>query len=199
MTWGGLHDAAADPRWAGFGALHVAARKPFWDEADLPFALHGGGAVVRLEPARGFTKDLLASSADERAVLADCPDAPGWLVPAGVVADWMGRHVSCPALDDLLLAHPLYSYATAPDREGRSRMGRGRLAHWSPGLPTLATLAAPEWLPDDAEAPKVHRDRKDHAAAVADLLDQIHAVFGLLEVEVPSRYSPKRARSPSRR
>lgn len=200
MTWAGVHAATADPRWAGFGPLHVVARTPFWDEGDLPFTLHGGGAVVRLEPARGFTKDLLASSADERAVLADCPDAPGWLVPAGVVADWMDRHVSCPALDDLLLAHPLYSYATAPDRRGRSRMGRGRLAHWSPGMPALASLMAPEWLPGDKDAPRLHRDRKAHAEAVADLLDQVDAEFGLLEAEVPSRYAPAKRvkRSPSR-
>jgi hypothetical protein len=195
-----LRAAVADPRWAGFGPVHVVARRPFWDEDDLPFTLHGGGAVVRLEPARGFAKDLLAGSADERAVVADCPDAPGWLVPAGIVADWMDRHVSCPALDDLLLSHPLYSYATATDRRGSSRMGRGRLAHWSPGMPTLASLAAPDWLPDDPAAPLLHRDREAHADAVADLLEALDGAFGLLEAEVPSRYVPApRRRSPSRR
>lgn len=199
--WAGLRAAADDLRWAGFGPLGLVARRPFWDEEELPFTLHGGGSVVRLEPARGFTKDLLASSADERAVLVDCPDAPGWLVPVGVVAGWMDRHVSCPALDDLLLAHPLHSYATAPDRRGRSRMGRGRLAHWAPGMPTLATLAAPEWLPADSDAPRLHRDRAAHVEAVADLLDQVDAEFGLLEAEVPSRYGPAKRvkRSPSKR
>jgi hypothetical protein len=191
-----LRAVAAEPAWSGFGPLHVVARRPFWDEGALPFTLHGGGSVVRVEPARGFTKDLLAASADERAVIADCPDAPGWLVPAGVVAGWMDRHVSCAELDDLLLAHPLYSYATAPDRAGRSRRGRGRLAHWSPGMPTLATLAEPEWLPGDPGAPRLHRDRGLHAEAVEDLVAQLDAAFGLLEVEVPSRYV---TRSPSRR
>jgi hypothetical protein len=68
-------------------------------------------------------------------------------------------------------------------------------------MPTLATLAEPEWLPSDEEAPKLHRDRAAHIEAVADLLDQLDAAFGLLEAEVPSRYGPARRvkRSPSRR
>jgi hypothetical protein len=169
------------------------SRTPFWDEGDLPFELHGGGAVVRLEPAEGFAKSSLAASHDELLLVLDCPDAPGWIVPTAIVADWMARNVACAPLDDLLLSSPLYAYATRVDRQGRSRIGRGRLAHWAPGIPTVASLMAPEWLPRDADAPKVNRDRAAHVAALQDLLAAIDREFGLLEVEVGSRFGPPRA------
>ena len=149
--------------------------------------------MLRLEPAEGFTKKSLALSHDELLLVLDCPDAPGWLVPTAIVADWMARNVACAALDDLLLSHPLYAYATRLDRQGRSRIGTGRLAHWAPGIPTVASLMAPEWLPRDADAPKVNRDRAAHVAALQDLVAAIDDEFGLLEVEVGSRFGPPRA------
>lgn len=114
-------------------------------------------------------------------------------MPSAIVADWMARNVACAALDDLLLSHPLYAYATRVDRQGRSRIGAGRLAHWAPGIPTVASLMAPEWFPRDAEAPKVNRDRATHIAALQDLVAAIDAEFGLLEVEVGSRFGPNKA------
>ena len=188
----GLAHAAAAPGWHGFGSVNLVAGRPFWSEEDLPFELHGGGAVVRLEPAQGFSKSSLAASHDELLLVLDCPDAPGWLVPSAIVADWMARNVACAALDDLLLSSPLYGYATKVDRQGRSRIGRGRLAQWAPGVPTVASLMAPEWLPRDADAPKVNRDRATHVAALQELVSAIDAEFGLLEVEVGSRFGPPR-------
>lgn len=179
-----------DPACQGLGSLHLVAAELFWDEEDLPFVLHGGGPVVRLVPRAGFTKDLLASSLDERLLLVDCPDDDGWLVPSGLVAGWMARHVTCPPLDDVLLAHPLYAHATKVDAKGRSRMGRGRLAHWAPGTPTVASLAEPPFTPGDRQAPAVNRDRAAYAEAVADLLGQLAAAFPLLEVEVGGRFGP---------
>ncbi|MFA5945027.1 MAG: hypothetical protein WC876_11255 [Candidatus Thermoplasmatota archaeon] len=188
----GLVDAAKSPGWHGFGSIHLVTETPFWDEADLPFELFGGGAVVRLDPAQGFTKTSLAASHDELLLVLDCPDAPGWLVPTAIVADWMARNVVCAALDDVLLSNPLYSYATRVDRQGRSRIGATRLAQWAPGLPTVASLMAPEWLPRDADAPRVNRDRATHVAALQDLVQALDSEFGLLEVEVGSRFGPPR-------
>lgn len=186
----GLAEAAKSPGWHGFGTIHIVSKSPFWDAEDLPFDLHGGGAVVRLEPAEGFTKKSLAASHDELLLVLDCPDAPGWLAPSAIVADWMSRNVACAALDDLLLSNPLYSYATKVDGRGRSRMGSGRLAHWAPGVPTVAALMAPEWLPRDADAPKVNRDRGAHVAALQHLVTALDDEFGLLEIEVGSRFGP---------
>jgi hypothetical protein len=192
LTLRGLAEAVKAPGWHGFGTLHLVSGKPFWDEEDLPFTLHGGGAVVRLDPAPGFTKKSLASSHDELLLVLDCPDAPGWLAPTSIVADWMARNVSCAPLDDLLLAHPLYAYATRLDRHGHSRIGTGRLAQWAPGIPNVAAILAPEWLPRDADAPRVNRDRDAHVAALQDLVASIDAAFDLVEIEVPSRFIPPR-------
>jgi hypothetical protein len=170
----------------GCGPLHLVAREPFWPEDSLPFLLEGGGTVCHLVPDAGFRKESLAGSEDERLLIADCPDAPGWLAPQEVVASWMSRNVSNAALDDLLLSHPLYEYLTQTDEEGHSR-GPAPLVQWMPGVPTLATVAAPEFLPGDPEAPEVNRDRAAYAEAVLDLLRKLDERFDLLEVEVPLR------------
>src|SRR5204862_204046 len=91
-------------------------------------------------------------------VLADLALLHGWFAPHATVAAWLARHVTCPALDDLLLSHPLYSHTTKLDGRGRSLMGAGRLAHWAPGLPTLASLAEPPFRPGDRQAPPVNRE-----------------------------------------
>lgn len=184
-----LAAALRDRRCQGAGGLHLVAREPFWDEDDLPFALHGGGAVLRLVPARGFRRESLAASPDERATIVDCPDDEGWLVSASIVADWMARHVACAPLDDLLLSHPLYAHATKVDAKGRSRMGKGRLAFWTPGVPTVASLAEPPFTPQDKSAPAVNRTRAAYADAVVDLVGRLREAFDLLEVEVPLRYA----------
>jgi hypothetical protein len=189
-----LRALLASARCAGAGSIHLLAREPFWDEEALPFTLHGGGNVLRLVPDLGFRRESLAGSPDERLLVVDCPD-DGWLVPAGVVAAWMARHVTCPELDDLLLAHPLYAHATRVDAKGRSRMGRGRMAHWTPGVPTAATLAEPPFTPDDRAAPEVNRRRGAYAGAVVDLLSQLRARFDVLEIEVAARLEPRSVRS----
>jgi hypothetical protein len=170
----------------GCGPLHLVAGEPFWQEEELPFLLEGGGTVCHLVPDDGFTKESLAASEDERLLIADCPDAPGWLAPQEVVAAWMARNVTNAALDDLLLSHPLYEYLTRNDEEGHSR-GPAPLVQWVPGVPTLATVTPPEFLPTDKEAPKVNRDRAAYAEAVLDLLRQLDERFELVEVEVPVR------------
>lgn len=179
-----LRDLLRSPSCQGVGGLHLVAREPFWDASALPFSLHGGGTVLRVVPEAGFRRENLAATPDERLLIVDCPDDEGWLVPYGVVAGWLGLHVTCPPLDDLLLAHPLYSYTTKVDGKGRSRMGRERLAHWAPGVPTIATLAEPPFRPDDPEAPPVNRDRHAYADAVVDLVKRLRHGFDLLEVEV---------------
>lgn len=183
-----LRDLLRSPRCQGAGSISLMARDPFWDEADLPFELHGGGSVVRIVPRPGFSRDNLAATPDERLLVVDCPDDDGWLVPAGAVAAWMTRHVTSAELEDVLLAHPLYAYTTKVDGKGRSRMGPGKLVHWSPGVPTSATLAEPPFLPEDRKAPAVNRDRAAYADAVVDFLDQLRKRFKLLEVEVSARF-----------
>jgi hypothetical protein len=182
----GLAALLRNPLCQGCGPLHLVAREPFWDEADLPFLLEGGGTVCHLLPDDGFRKESLAASEDERLLVADCPDAPGWLAPQEVVASWMARNVTNPALDDLLLSHPLYEYLTQTDEEGHSR-GPAPLVQWVPGVPTLATVAAPEFLPSDRDAPEVNRDRAAYADAVLDLLRMLDERFDLVEAEVPLR------------
>jgi hypothetical protein len=54
---------------------------------------------------------------------------------------------------------------------------------WAPGIPTIASLQAPEYLPDDKEAPRVNRDRRQYAKALVDLVEQLMARFDLEEVE----------------
>lgn len=176
-------DALRAPTCLGLASIGLVAREPFWEEADLPFTLHGAG-VVRIEPKAGFRKPLLATTRDELAVMPDCPDAPGWLVPEGIVARWMAHHVRNAALDDLLLTHPLYAHRVQPDGQGLSRGGRTPLAHWTPGVPTHASLVGPEFLPDDKAAPAVNRDRARYAAACADLLAALQKAFPLLEIEL---------------
>lgn len=177
-------------RCQGAGAIHLVAVEPFWDETALPFVLHGGGNVLRIVPRPGFQRESLAATLDERRLVVDCPDGDGWLVPAGVVAGWMARHVSVPELDDLLLAHPLYAHATKVDAKGHSRMGPGKLVHWAPGVPTVATLAEPPFTPGDARAPTVNRRRDAYADAVVHLLAQLRSRFDLVEVEVAARLVP---------
>lgn len=167
----------------GLAGLTLVARAPFWDEDVLPFRLHGAG-VLRLEPRAGFRKSLLAATKDELAVMPDCPDAPGWLVPDGIVARWMTTHVANERLDDLLLSHPLYTHLVKPDKEGRSRGGRAPLVQWTPGVPTHAHVKGPEFLQGDRSAPTVNRQRAKYAAACQDLLDRLHAAFDLDEVEL---------------
>jgi hypothetical protein len=199
MSRPGLADVLRRPDCDGAGTLHLVARKPFWDEDDLPFHLEGGGQVFRVVAQKGFKRTLLAASDDERRVIVDCPDAAGWLVPEGVIAGWMARHVSVPELDDLLLSHPLYEYLTHPDEQGRSRGGRGRLVGWTPGVATMATVAAPEFLPDDEDAPDVNRVRADYADAVVDLVRRLERAFSLAEIEVGIRLvSPRRGRAKAR-
>lgn len=186
--WSSIAAVLQRPDCQGAGSIHLAAPEPFYDEAALPFKLLGGGTVFHVLPSKGFRRENLAGSADERLLVVDCPDEEGWLVPESIVHDWMARHITCPDLDDLLLAHPLYEYLTRPDEEGHSRGGRAVLAQWSPGFPNMATLYAPEFLPDDAEAPRVNRDRKAYANAVVDLLQRLEEAFRLDEVEVAVRF-----------
>lgn len=167
----------------GLAGISLVAREPFWDEDDLPFRMHGAG-VVRVEPLDGFRKQLLAATKDELLVMPDCPDAPGWLVPEGIVARWMSLHVANERLDDLLLSHPLYTHRVKPDKEGHSRGGRSRLVQWTPGVPTHAHLVGPEFLRGDKSAPTVNRQRAKYAAACQDLVDKLHAAFPLDEVEL---------------
>lgn len=176
-------DALRDDTCLGLAGITLVARQPFWDEDDLPFVLHGTG-IVRIEPRPGFRKQLLAASRDELAVMPDCPDAPGWLVPEGIVRRWMSLHVVHAGLDDLLLSHPLYQHLVKPDRAGRSRGGRGRLVQWTPGIPTHAHVAGPEFLEGDRSAPTVNRQRAKYAAACRGLLDELAAAFDLQEMEV---------------
>lgn len=176
------------PLVQGTGAIQVVSRQDFWDEDGLPFHLEGGGTVCRVIPDRGFRKEALAGSEDERALIVDCPDDEGWLVPEDVLADWMARNVTVPALDDLLLSHRLYEYLTHPDDDGNSRGGKGELVQWAPGLPNLASIAAPEFLPNDPQAPRVNRDRRSYATAVKDLLRQLEERFELEEIEVGIRF-----------
>ena len=167
----------------GLAGISLVAREPFWEEDDLPFRLHGAG-VVRVEPRDGFRKQLLAATKDEALVMPDCPDAPGWLVPEGIVARWMSLHVANERLDDLLLSHPLYTHLVKPDPAGHSRGGRARLVQWTPGVPTHAHLAGPEFLQGDKSAPTVNRQRAKYAAACQDLLDKLGEAFDLDEVEL---------------
>ena len=192
--WVDLAKAIAHPLCQGLGPIQVVAREAWWDEEELPFIFEGGGTVAHLVPDPGFRKESLAGSEDERLLIVDCPDDEGWLVPEDVVADWMGRNVSNPDLDDILLSHPLYEYLTANDEEGLSRGGRGELVQWAPGIPNLASLYAPEFLPNDPEAPAVNRDRKAYAEAVRDLVAQLDRRFGVAEVELGLRFgdAPKR-------
>lgn len=176
-------DALRDPDCLGLAGLTLVAREPFWDEGDLPFRLHGAG-ILRLEPDAGFSKRLLATSTDELAVMPDCKDAPGWLVPEGIVARWMALHVSNPRLDDVLLSHPLYTHLVKTDGQGRSRGGMGRLVQWLPGIPTHAHVAGPEFLEGDRAAPTVNRQRGKYATACADLVGKLREAFDLDEVEL---------------
>jgi hypothetical protein len=182
--WRSVGSVLRDPRCDGVGSLQLVGRLPFWDEEELPFTLFGGGTVFRLVPDRGFRKESLAASTDERLLIVDCPDAEGWLVPQGIIAEWLSRHVTNAQLDDLLLGHPLYEHLTRLDERGHSRAGRARLIHWTPGVPTAAIVRAPEFLPDDREAPAVNRSRPAYAAAVTGLLRSLSGAFDLLDIEV---------------
>lgn len=187
--WASLARLLKHPDCLGCGPIQLLADDSFYDEDELPFTLEGGGIVLRIVPDVGFRKESLAGSEDERLLIVDCPDDDGWLVPEDILADWMNRNVSCPDLEDLLIAHPLYEYLTRPDDEGRSRGGhRGELVQWAPGLPSLASLYAPEFLPRDDDAPQVNRDREAYADAVADLLRQLDAAFSPVDIEVGVRF-----------
>jgi hypothetical protein len=164
--------------------LHLVAAAPFWDDAALPFRVFGGGTVCRVVPDKGFRKAALAASDDERLLIVDCPDADGWLVPQGVVAEWMARNLRNAELEDVMLGHALYEHLTKTDERGHSRSGASPLVHWAPGFPTSASLRPPEFLPDDDEAPAVNRERVPYARAVADLLSSLDSRFHLRDVEV---------------
>jgi hypothetical protein len=187
--WDTVQRALEDDLAHGCGPIQLVAEAPFYDESLLPFSVAGGGRILRIVPERGFRKEALTETADERLLVVDCPDDEGWLVPADVVAAWYGRHVSCPRLEDVLLASPLYEYLTRLDEEGRSRGGqRGQLVQWAPAMPELASLYPPEFLPEDEEAPAVNRERKAYARAVARLLHDLEEAFDLLEIELSIRY-----------
>ena len=83
------------PDCQGAGPIQVLAESPFWDEDALPFLVGGGGNALHVLPDDGFRKESMAGSEDERLLIADCPDEPGWLVPEDIVADWMNRNISC--------------------------------------------------------------------------------------------------------
>ncbi len=173
----------------GCGPIQILTEADFYDEDGLPFEIASIGTVVHVIPEPGFRKENLAGSEDERLLIADCPDDEGWLVPEDVIANWLNRNIECPDLEDLILAHPLYEYLTRPDEEGRSRGGhRGNLLQWAPGIPNLASIYAPEWLPTDPDAPLVNRDRTAYVDAVEDLLRQLEVNFKPLEVEVGVRF-----------
>lgn len=186
--WTRLAALLRDPACQGCGPIQLVAREAFWDETELPFIFEGGGTVAHILPEAGFRKESLAASPDERLLIVDAPDADGWLVPEDFVSDWMARNISVAALDDLMLAHPLYEYLTQMDDEGHSRGGRGELVQWAPGVPTIASLYAPEFLPNDKEAPAVNREREAYADAVIDLLKQLDERFDLLEIELGLRF-----------
>ncbi len=186
--WDALARLLRHPDCQGAGPIQLLAETDFYDEDDLPFIVAGGGTVLHVLPDAGFRKENLAGSEDERLLIVDCPDEDGWLVPDDIIADWMNRNISCPDLEDLILAHPLYEYLTRLDEEGHSRGGRrGELVQWAPGLPNLASVYAPEFLPADEEAPRVNRDKEAYAEGVADLLRQLEAAFAPAEFEVGVR------------
>lgn len=197
--WDALQRLLEHPECQGAGPIQVLAEEDFWDEDALPFLVGGGGTVLHILPDDGFRKEALAGSEDERLMIVDCPDEPGWLVPDDLVGDWMNRNITCPDLEDLILAHPLYEYLTAPDEDGNSRGGhRGELVQWAPGLPTLASVYAPEFLPDDEDAPPVNRHRVAYAGAVADFLRQLEAAFAPVEIEVGVRFGDSAWDEPDR-
>lgn len=198
--WRAVVGMLAEPHCQGVGNIHVVAERDFYDEAGLPYSFAGGGTVCHLIPRDGFAKESLAGSEDEKRLIVDCPDEPGWLVSEDIIRDWMARHVRCPPLEDLLLSHPLYEYLTKPDEEGLSRGGRAVLVHWSPGFPNLASIYPPEFLPEDPEAPPVNRDRSEYAKALVDLLERIEGAFPVIEIEVGLRFGqgvPWPARDPA--
>lgn len=189
-AWQAVARLLRHPECHGAGAIQLLADEDFYDEDGLPFVVAEGGAVVRIVPDQGFRKEHLAGSAEERLLIIDDPEGEGWLVPDDVVASWMNRHVDCPPLEDLILAHPLYEYLTQLDERGHSRGGhRGELIQWAPGIPTLASVYAPEFLPDDEDAPGVNRDRDAYADSVEDLLAELERTFAPVEIELGVRFS----------
>jgi hypothetical protein len=193
-AWASALKPLLEPRCAGCGPIRLVGRRPFWSEADLPFEFHGAALAARIVPRAGFRKSSLAATPDELLLIADCPDDEGWIVPEPLLAQWMTRNVTCEALDDLLLAHPLYESLTRVDDAGGSRGGLGRLAGWTPGIPALASIREPEFMPHDRAAPMVNRDRAAYAAAVADLLAQLERAFEPIELEASFRWVGKPAR-----
>lgn len=189
MPWRDVVPLFRHPRCQGAGAIHLVGKHAFYEEDDLPFALAEGETVLRVIPRPGFTKESLAGSPDERLVIADCPDDTGWMVPEVIIGDWMSRNVRCARLEDIILAHPLYEFLTTPDDDGHTRAGaRGHMVHWIPGIPTIAVLHPPEFLPGDDDAPDVNRDRDTYADAVVDLLEQLEREYGPVEIEVGLRF-----------
>lgn len=192
--WEAVARILRHPDCNGAGPIQLLAHDDFYDESELPFMVEGGGSIVHVIPDTGFRKEGLAATADERLLIVDCPDDEGWLVPEDILADWLNRNVSCPDLEDIILAHPLYEYLTVLDEDGRSRGGmRGELVQWAPGVPNLASVYAPEFLPDDEDAPGVNRDRDAYADAVADLIRQLEAAFRPVEVELGVRFADREA------
>lgn len=199
MPWDEVGRILRHEHCQGCGPIQILTEDDFYDEDALPFELAGIGTVVHLIPDTGFRKESLAGSEDERLLIVDCPDDDGWLAPEDIVANWLNRNVQCPDLEDLILAHPLYEYLTIPDEEGHSRGGhRGNLIQWAPGIPNMASIYAPEWLPNDPDAPEVNRDREAYARAVEDLIRQIEADFKPLEIEVSLRFGEESVEHPDR-
>lgn len=187
--WAPVADLLRHPDAEGCGPIQLLADEEFYDEDDLPFILAEGGSIVHVLPDAGFPKEALAASREERVMIVDHPDGEGWLVPDDIVSGWMNRNITCPDLEDLVLAHPLYEYLTQLDEDGYSRGGhRGELLQWAPGLPTLASIYSPEWLPEDPDAPRINRDRDAYADGVADLLGQLERRFAPVEIEVGVRF-----------
>ncbi len=189
-AWQTVAKALRHPECNGAGAIQLLADVAFYDEDQLPFDLLEGGSILHILPDQGFRKESLALSEEARLMIIDDPEGEGWYAPDDVVAAWMNHHVSCPDLEDLILAHPLYEYLTRLDDDGYSRGGhRGELIQWAPGIPNLASVYAPEFLPHDPDAPEVNRDRDAYADAVEDLLAELEAVFAPVEIELGLRFS----------
>ncbi len=187
--WRAVAEVLRNPTCQGCGPIQLLSAIPFFDEDELPFLFEGGGSVCHIIPEAGFPKESLAASEDERLLIVNCPDDEGWLAPEDIVRDWLSRHVTCPDLEDVLLAHPLYEYLTQLDDEGHSRGGqRGELIQWAPGIPHLVSIYAPEFLPNDPDAPLVNRDRDAYADAVIDLISKLEEAFDLREIEVGLRF-----------
>ncbi len=189
MTWQDRLQPLLHPDCMGIGSIQILAQEPWYDEEDLPFTIHGAG-ILRLEPVPGFTPESLAGSPDEARVIAPCPDAPGWLVPEDIVAGFLGRTITVPDLEDLLLSHPLYQ-----EDDGEPTPGHG-LLQWLPGVPELVSIHSPI-LGDDPSLPAANRDKEAYLAGLAEILDAIEGLADPLEISIAFRYWASPAERPT--